>query len=252
MARRDDMVTALDRVFEPGLIADWCPNGLQVEGVEDVQHVITGVSASEALLKEAVRRGAQLVLVHHGIFWKDASPVLRGSLLKRVKVCLENGLNLVAYHLPMDRQPEIGNNAPALKELGAADLEPFAAVKGVKVGWKGRFREPMSFAELQRRVQGLYGNRITVFQHGPAEVRSIGIVSGAGQSDAVNAVSERLDAFITGEVSEYNMHIAREEGLHHFSVGHHASERMGPMCTAAWIARNFPVQAEFVDLPNPA
>jgi dinuclear metal center YbgI/SA1388 family protein len=252
VTQRDEILAALDRAFEPALVPDWCPNGLQVEGAEEVQHIVTGVTASEALLKEAVRRGAQMVLVHHGIFWDGASRVLRGSLLKRVRVCLEGRLNLVAYHLPMDRQQEIGNNAPALKEMGATELEPFAAVKGVKIGWKGRFREPIGFAELQRRIQALYGQRITVFQHGPAQVRTLGLVSGAGQGDVVHAAAEKLDAFITGEISEYSMHLAREEGLHHFSVGHHASERMGPMCTAAWLARQFPVQAEFVDLPNPA
>lgn len=252
MPERDAIVAALDQTLESALFQDYGPNGLQVEGAAEVTNIITGVTASEALLCEAVRRGAQMVVVHHGIFWGHQSPVLRGSLLKRVRVCLEANMNLVAYHLPMDRHVEIGNNAPALKELGATDLEPFAAVKGMKIGWKGRFKEPLSRDEFLRRVQALFGGKPTMFLHGPAEIRSVGFVSGAGQGELSTAVNERLDAFITGEISEYNLHIAKEEGIHHISVGHHASERMGPTCIAAWLSRNFPVQAAFVDIPNPA
>ena len=252
MVERDALVAALDSKLESALFQDYGPNGLQIEGSAEVTSIITGVTASEALLREAVRRGAQMVVVHHGLYWGHTSPVLRGGLLKRVRVCLESNLSLVAYHLPMDRHEELGNNAPALKELGATDLEPFAAVKGAKIGWMGRFKEPLGRDEFLRRVQSLYGSKPTMFLHGPAEVRTVGIVSGAGQGELMTAVNEHLDAFITGEISEHNLHTAKEEGIHHISVGHHASERMGPSCIAAWLARNFAVQAAFVDLPNPA
>lgn len=252
MAERDAIVAALDTVLESALIQDYGPNGLQVEGAADVRHVVTGVTASEALLREAVQRGAQMVVVHHGIFWGHQSPVLRGSLLKRVRLCIEHGLSLVAYHLPLDRHRELGNNAPTLKELGATELEPFAACKGTKVGWKGRFQPPIPREEFLRRVRTHFGGQPTQFLYGPEQIGTLGMVSGAGQGELNTAVQEKLDAFLTGEISEYNMHLAREEGIHHISVGHHASERMGPSCLAAWLSRQFDIQAEFLDLPNPA
>ncbi|HYC76655.1 MAG TPA: Nif3-like dinuclear metal center hexameric protein [Planctomycetota bacterium] len=248
---RDALVAHLNRLLEIELVSDYGPNGLQAEGRPTVRRVVTGVTASLAFLEEAVRRGADAVVVHHGVLWDGASTVLRGSLKKRFKLLLEHDLNLLAYHLPLDRHPEVGNNAPALRDLGVVDLAPFAPHRGRAVGWKGRLPEPEPVERFVARVSAYYQATPTAFLHGPARVSTVGLVSGAAQGDARQAALEGLDAFVTGEVSEYNPHLAREEGLHHLSVGHHASERVGPRRLAEHLRDVLGLDAEFVDAPNP-
>jgi dinuclear metal center YbgI/SA1388 family protein len=252
MVARDDLVRHLDALLEISLFEDACPNGLQVEGKTEVRKVVTGVTSSLALIEEAVRRKADAIVVHHGIFWSGGSPVLKGSMKKRVRALLEADLNLLAYHLPLDRHAEIGNNAPALRALGGVDLEPFAPHGGQPIGWRGRLATPASADEFLARVESYYGAKATAFMAGPPRIRTVGLVSGGAQKDATRAVAAGLDCFITGEISEPNLHIAQEEGLHHISIGHHASERVGARELATYLARTFGVTAEFVDLPNPA
>ncbi len=251
MPARDEIVRHLDLLLGAAEVADYCPNGVQVEGGADVGRIVTGVTACAELIRLAAARGAQMLVVHHGIFWNHQPPVLRGALLGRVRALLDAGITLLAYHLPLDRHPDVGNNAPALRELGATDLEPFASCKGTTIGWKGRFAEPIAPDELLRRVGAVYGPPAHAFLDGPARIATIGLVSGAAQGEAQTAVAAGLDAFVTGEVSEYNFHLAREEGIHHVSVGHHASERIGPRRLADHLRRTFAVAAEFVDVPNP-
>jgi dinuclear metal center YbgI/SA1388 family protein len=249
---RDELVRHLDTLLEISLFEDYCPNGLQVEGRSEIRRVVTGVTSSLALIEEAIRRKADAVVVHHGIFWSGASPVLRGSMKKRVRALLEADLNLIAYHLPLDRHAEVGNNAPALRALGGVDLEPFSSHGGQPIGWCARLASPASAREFLARVESFYAAKATAFLAGPATVRTVGIVSGASQKDATRAVAAGLDCFITGEISEPNLHIAQEEGLNHISIGHHASERVGARELAAYLAKTFGLEAEFVDVPNPA
>jgi dinuclear metal center YbgI/SA1388 family protein len=249
---RDELAARLDALLEIGLFEDHCPNGLQVEGRPEVRRIVTGVTSSLALVEEAVRRGADAIVVHHGIFWNGASPVMKGAMKKRVRALLDADLNLLAYHLPLDRHFEVGNNAPALRALGAVDLEPFAKWGGQAIGWKGRLATPQPAGAFLARVQAYYDVRATAFLAGPDTIRTVGVVSGAAQKDATRAVAAGLDCFVTGEISEPNLHIAREEGLTHISVGHHASERVGPRELAGWLARTLGLEAEFVDVPNPA
>ena len=249
---RDVFAARLDAYLESGLFTDYGPNGLQVEGRADIRRVVTGVTASLALLEAAVLRGADAVVVHHGIFWDGASPVLRGALKKRVSTLLSSGMSLFAYHLPLDAHPEVGNNAPALRDLGLVDLLPFAIHKGRAVGWRGRLPIAEPAAVFAARVGAYYGTTPTGFLFGPPLVSTVGLVSGAAQSDANKAVAAGLDCFMTGELSEYNLHLAKEEGMHHLSVGHHASERVGPRNLARYIAAEFGVEAVFVDCENPA
>ena len=251
MVHRDELIRQLDDLLEIEGVEDYGPNGLQVEGAPEVHKVITGVTASLAFIETAVEMQAQMVVVHHGIYWNGQPVVLRGHLKKRVQALLESGITLLGYHLPLDRHAEVGNNAPALRDMGLDDLEPFARHRGTFVGWKGRFTEPVSAGDLLERVQRYYGSEPVAFMEGPDQVSTVGLVSGAAQSDLASAVRAGLDAFITGEVSEYNPHIAREEGIHHISVGHHASERIGPRKLAAWLSGRFDTEVEFVDLHNP-
>jgi dinuclear metal center YbgI/SA1388 family protein len=252
MVSRDELVSHLDALLEAGLFEDYCPTGLQVEGRPEVRRVVTGVTSSLALIEEAARRGADAIVVHHGIFWNGASPVLRGSMKKRVRALLGADLNLLAYHLPLDRHAEVGNNAPALRALGGVGLEPFSMWGAQAVGWRATLESPVAAAAFLARVEAYYGVRATAFLAGPPTIRTVGIVSGAAQKDATRAVAAGLDCFITGEISEPNLHIAQEEGLNHISVGHHASERVGPRELAGHLRRTFGLEAEFVDFPNPA
>ncbi len=252
MLGRDELVAQLNQLFEVGLFTDYCPNGLQVEGRPTIRRVVTGVTSSLALIERAVEMNADALVVHHGILWDGASMVLRGAFRKRVSALLKADLNLLAYHLPLDRHSEIGNNAPALRDLGGTDLAPFALYKGQAVGWRATLAVPAAADAFLARVSAYYGTDALAFPFGPPEIRTVGMVSGAAQGDLNKAVAAGLDCFITGEVSEYNMHIAKEEGIHHISVGHHASERVGPRCLANWLSTRMGLDATFVDLPNPA
>lgn len=256
MVTNRSLETALDDLLDSSRFTDYGPNGLQVEGRPEINRVITAVTASLRAIEAAVAGGADALVVHHGIFWNHQSPVLRGHHLKRVRALLEAGVNLYAYHLPLDHHPEVGNNAPVLRGLGVEDLEPFAEAKGATIGWKGRLPEPRPAAEFLSALRSLYGLEETAplhaFLEGPDPVRSVGICSGGAQGALGTAIAEGLDAFVTGEISEYNLHLAREEGIHHVSVGHHVSERIGPRLLADWLEREQGLEARFLDFPNPA
>jgi dinuclear metal center YbgI/SA1388 family protein len=251
MHHRDEIRRHLDELLGIEGIADYGPNGLQVEGRAQVRRVVCGVTASLAFIEQAVARGADLLVVHHGILWNGQSPVLRGSLRRRVAALLAAEVTLLAYHLPLDRHPTVGNAAPALRDLGVVELEPFGSARGVSVGFQGRLAEPLPVAGFVARCERYYEVPARAFLHGPPEVRRVGLVTGAAQSEIHAAVASGLDAFLTGEVSEYNFHVAAEEGIHHISLGHHATERTGPRCLARHLRESCGLDAEFLDVPNP-
>ena len=248
---RNEFVTTLDEFLESPDVQDYGPNGLQVEGTDRIRRVVTGVTSSLALIERAIEMKADAIVVHHGIFWHHQSPVLKGAHRRRVARLLANEINLLGYHLPLDRHEQVGNNAPALRDLGLTDLEPFAQAKGSSVGWKGRFASPVPVAEFKERLQSYYASEPMAFLHGPDQIATVGLVSGGAQGELGTAIDQGLDAFLTGEVSEYNYHLAIEEGIHHFSLGHHATERVGPRCLANWIQAELGLEATFVDIPNP-
>ncbi len=248
---RGELVGYLDELLDASRGEDYCPNGLQVEGRETIRRVVTGVSACRELFAKARQRGADAVLVHHGIFWKGASPVLTGLQLRRVRELLEGELNLIAYHLPLDRHPELGNNALAARELRLEELEPFAFHAGEPTGFRGRFRKPVSIDELIRRCRKLYGQDPLVFDSGPDAVTGVAVVSGAAQRDFHRAIDAGLDAFVTGEVSEWVMNVARESGVHYLAAGHYATERLGVRALGEHVAERYGIEVEFIDVPNP-
>lgn len=251
MMDRDELVAALDALYDVGRFRDYGPNGLQVEGAAEVRRVVTGVTACQELIDAAIAADAQMIVVHHGIFW-DGQPVLmRGMMRSRVKALLDHDVSLLGYHLPMDHHPDIGNNAPALRELGLTDLQPFGEARGNDVGWWGRFDEPVPAEVFRERAAAWYETEPLAFMSGPEVVRTVGLVSGGAQSLVNEALGLRLDAFMTGEVSEFNFHVAREEGIHFLALGHHASERVGPRCLARHLQTSFDLDARFIDVPNP-
>jgi dinuclear metal center YbgI/SA1388 family protein len=252
MAARDEIVGFCDELLDAGSWEDYGPNGLQVPGDGQVSKVATGVSAHRELLELAVASRAQLLLVHHGLFW-DAHPrALSAQMAARLRVALEARLSVAAYHLPLDAHPEIGNNALLCGRLGFdLDPRPFAEVKGRTIGAVGRCPEGIAAAELTRRVTAACRREPLFFDSGPETIHSVGIVSGAGASEIQTAVERGLDAFLTGEPAEHAMADAREGGIHFIAAGHYATETFGIQRLGELVADRFDVEHQFIDVPNP-
>lgn len=245
MAHRDDIIKYLNDYLQIAEFKDYGPQGLQVEGREDVQNIVTGVSACVQLFDEAVKCAADMIIVHHGVLWDADKHVLKGGFKKRLKILLENDITLLAYHLPLDKHPELGNNALAAQALGLVNGEEFA-----DVGLVGDV-EPIGIDRLVAKVVSLYQSDPLVFKEGPDEIRRIAICSGGAQRHVMDAVEAGADVYITGEVAEYVMHQAREEGIHFIAAGHHATERLGIKALGEHVAQKFGVGAKFIDVPNP-
>jgi dinuclear metal center YbgI/SA1388 family protein len=252
MALTGEIVSFLDELLDPGTFDDYGPNGLQVPGRPEVQRIVTGVSASLELFERAVAADAGLVLVHHGIFWDRAPRALSPAAAARLRVLLTAEVNLVAYHLPLDAHPEVGNNALLADGLGATAHEPFGEHGGRAVGRAARFGEDgVEAGELFVRVGQVTGRAPLVFDAGPDRVRSLGIVSGGAAGDLETAIAAGLDGFLTGEPSEPAMTTAREAGVHFIAAGHYATETFGIRRLGELLAERFGVAHEFIDVPNP-
>ncbi|ELX8380996.1 type 2 GTP cyclohydrolase I [Providencia vermicola] len=227
---------------------DYAPNGLQVEGRSHVQKIVTGVTACQALLDKAVEMNADAVIVHHGYFWKNEPVVIKGMKRKRLKTLLENDINLYGYHLPLDAHPHLGNNTQLAHLMGVkidGHIDPLMPF--------GYFDQPITPAELNERLETRL-NRKTLHcgETGKQEIRQIAWCTGGGQGFILQAAEFGVDAFVTGEVSEQTIHIAREMGIHFYSAGHHATERYGIKALTQWLVDNHGLDAVFVDIDNPA
>ncbi|HHF4806259.1 TPA: Nif3-like dinuclear metal center hexameric protein [Haemophilus influenzae] len=233
-------------------INDYAPNGLQVEGKTEIKKIITGVTASQALIDYAISQNADAILVHHGYFWKSENPCIRGMKGKRIKALLVNDINLYGYHLPLDVHPELGNNAQLAKLLDIENLQPLE--KGaVSIPVWGEFKEPMTGKDFAEKIEKVLNRKpLICIENGPHLIRKIGICTGGGQGYIDLAAEQGCDAFITGEVSEQTIHSAREQGLHFFSAGHHATERYGIKALGEWLAKEYDFDVEFKDIDNPA
>jgi dinuclear metal center YbgI/SA1388 family protein len=247
-----NLLTYLEDLLAPAAFSDYGPNGLQVPGPDEVRTVVTGVSASAELFERAAAHGADLVLVHHGLFWNGAPLALTRSAKRRLQLLFEHDMALAAYHLPLDGHPEVGNNALLAAGLGCAEREPFALHKGMPIGVRGRFdRGGIAVDDLVARVHELTGRAPRAFHQGPHRVRTIGIVSGAGADYLGDAVAAGLDAFLTGEPAERVMTHAREERIHFIAAGHYATETFGVRRLGELLAERFGVAQLFLDVPNP-
>ncbi len=249
--KRSTLLNYLDqRLYAVGW-PDYGPNGLQVEGADIVERIALGVSACRDLFSQATAWQAQAVLVHHGIFWDAVPPVLTGVQHGRVKQLLDADLNLIAYHLPLDAHPEIGNNAVAAQRFGLVDIEPFGEHNGRAIGFYGRFPEPVTPQALADLCATAFDQDPLAFLDGPDSVQTLGIVSGAAQDDFHQAIAQGLDAFITGEVSEWVMNWAKESQTHYLAAGHYATERLGIHALGEELEREFDLEVRFFDVPNP-
>ncbi|MCW9716959.1 MULTISPECIES: Nif3-like dinuclear metal center hexameric protein [unclassified Avibacterium] len=233
-------------------ITDYAPNGLQIQGKDEVKKIITGVTASQALIDYAIEQNADAILVHHGYFWKSENPCIRGMKGKRIKALLQNDINLYAYHLPLDVHPELGNNAQLAALLGIEDLQPLEQGR-FSIPVYGTLKTPISGEELAQRIeQQLQRKPLFCLENAPHFIHTVGICTGGGQGYIDLAAQQGIDAFITGEVSEQTIHSAREQGINFFAAGHHCTERYGVKALGEWLAKNYDVDVAFKDIYNPA
>ncbi len=245
------LVAYLDEYLQAGRGRDFGPNGLQVEGHRRIARLVTGVSACLPLFERAAEWGADAVLVHHGLLWDNEPRTLTGVQYGRIAALVRHGLHLLAYHLPLDRHPEVGNNAVAAALLGLTDVEPFAPFDGLPLGMAGRFPAPISAGELLGRCAEVFEQAPLAFTYGPDPLSSLGIVSGGAQRELHAAIRQGLDAYLTGEASEWVMNVAREAGIHYLACGHYATERLGVRALGEHLADRFGIEVAFIDVPNP-
>src|ERR671932_2139456 len=252
MAALDAILDQLDSLLEPAAYDDYGPNGLQVPGREIVETIVTGVSANAELFARAREAEADLVLVHHGLFWAGPPRPLDLASRRRLQLLFDADMSLVAYHLPLDGHPAHGNNALLAEAIGCEAHEPFGAHKGATIGVAGRLPgDGIAPDELVARVRDATGREPLAFTDGPDRVRTVGIVSGAGADYLEEAIAAGLDAFVTGEPAERVMARAREAGVHFLAAGHYATETFGVRRLGDLLAERFGVRHVFIDVPNP-
>ncbi|WP_334060096.1 Nif3-like dinuclear metal center hexameric protein [Alteromonas sp. S005] len=249
---RLELQNYLDGMLRVSEISDYCPNGLQVEGTGNIEKIVTGVTASQALVNAAIEANADALIVHHGYFWKGESLAVTGMKKRRLSALLTNDLNLFAYHLPLDVHPEFGNNRQLASILDIQNISAVTGVKPVGVVMQGNFEEPIEGLALQAKLQQLLGRDVLI--EGPISkpISTLAWCTGGGQGFIEQAVELGVDAFITGEVSEQTVHTAREMGITFFAAGHHATERYGVKSLGEHIKQQFDVSVEFIDIDNPA
>ncbi len=233
---------------------DYCPNGLQVEGRDTIRHIITGVTASQALLDVAVQQNADAILVHHGWFWKNENPVLRGARRQRIATALQHELNIFGFHLPLDAHPELGNNAQLGKLLGfEPDRDAIGAPLVFGPGdlmWRGRCAA-VPLQQFGQRIGTALGRPALVLGDPDKRISTVAWCTGGAQNMMEAAIEAGVDAYVTGEVSEQNFHLANETDTAFIAAGHHATERYGIKALGEAVAAEFGISVEFVDIDNP-
>lgn len=240
----------LDKLFQKELFKDYCPNGLQVEGREEVRSVATAVTASLQVIKKAVEAKADMLIVHHGLFWQGDALSLVGTKKEKLKLLLGEEISLVAYHLPMDAHKELGNNWRAAQEMGWSDLEPFGNYNGQPIGVKGRFAL-QSVAAFQNSLENYYKHKAHTALGGKKEVGSAALISGGAYKSITDASKEGVDCFITGNFDEPAWHQAHEEKIHFFAMGHSATEEIGPKALALHLFDKLGLKTQFIEEGNP-
>lgn len=244
------LVEEADRYLGSAKIQDYCPNGLQVEGRPQVMRIVSGVTASQALLDAAVEAKADLVLVHHGYFWKGENPCVVGMKQRRLKTLLRHDISLLAYHLPLDVHAEVGNNVQLARQLELTVEGPLDPADSRVMGLIGSLPEPMHPRDFARRVQEVLGREPLLIE-GSEKIRRVGWCTGGGQGYIDRAIAAGVDLYISGEASEQTFHSARENDISFIAAGHHATERYGVQALGDYLARRFALEHVFIDCPNP-
>ena len=247
MGSRDEIVAWADEHLDLASYPDYGPMGLQVVGAAEVRKIVCGVSASRELFERAAEGRAQMVLVHHGLFWERDTRVVGPAMRERLRALFDADLSLVAYHLALDAHPEVGNNALLCEELGVEREGRFAD----GLGFGGRLPDPVPVSALAERAQERLGRLPLVFSYGPELVERVAVCSGGAARYLVQAAAEGYDCFVTGEADEPTKHAAKEAGVHFVAAGHYATETFGVRALSARLAERFDLAWDFVDLPNP-
>lgn len=247
---RLELTRYLNEFLQVSNYKDYAPNGLQVEGKAQINIIVTGVTACQALIDRAIELNADAILVHHGFFWKGESEVITGMKYRRIEALIKNDINLFGYHLPLDGHPMLGNNAELGRALGIVDAEP---IEGVAQGlvWQGRLDKPMSANDFSALLDGVLQREPLHFGGKDKAIHQVAWCSGGAQDYIDIAAEQGMDAFISGEVSERTYHSAQELGIHYFAAGHHATERFGIKALGEHLASEFELTHHFVDIANP-
>ncbi len=247
---RSELTQYLSEFLQISNYKDYAPNGLQVQGREEIKTIVTGVTACQALIERAVELNADALLVHHGFFWKGEPEVLTGMKYQRIQSLIKNDINLYGYHLPLDGHPMLGNNAELARALGIIDAQ---AVESSPQGlvWQGHLNTPMSLTDFKGKLANALGREALHLGDTDREIHHLAWCSGGAQDYIDLAVELGADAFISGEVSERTFHSAMEQNIHYFSAGHHATERFGIKALGEHLADKFGFTHHFVDIVNP-
>jgi len=249
---RTELIKYVDELLNISDFKDYGPNGLQVEGAEEVKKIVSGVTASQALIEAAIERGADTLLVHHGYFWNGEDPRITGMKYRRIKALLDHNINLLGYHLPLDAHAELGNNVQLGLRLGFTARGGFAGDNGPDIGLYGDMNKTMAGEELASHIETGLGRQPLYVPGHDRPVKTIAWCTGGAQSYIERAADLGVDAYLSGEISEYTVHIARELGIHFYAAGHHATERYGVMALGEHLSQKFRLQHEFVEIDNPA
>jgi len=249
---RSELLAYLNNILQPGKIKDYCPNGLQVEGKAEISKIITGVTASQALIDKAIESKADAILVHHGYFWKGENECITGIKQQRIKALLQNDINLIAYHLPLDNHETLGNNAQLAKVLGLTIDSTLDPDNPSVPGMLGRLPRAMTARAFCAWLgECLQREPLHLGPDPDQMIETIGWCTGGAQGYMQYAIDAGVDAYLTGEVSEPSHHLAMETGTHFFAAGHHATERYGAKALGEHLHEEFGLAVEFVDIPNP-
>lgn len=247
-----ELTAYLNDLLQVSIIKDFCPNGLQVQGNDEIKKIVTGVTASQALIDEAIAHQADALLVHHGYFWKNEPAPLTGMKYQRIKKLMDNNINLMAYHLPLDIHSELGNNAQLAKLLDIQVTGPLELGNALSVAIQGDLASPITGQAMAQRIDERLSRQCL---HIPASsnkpIKTVAWCTGGGQSYIELAASQGIDAFISGEVSEQTTHICHEMDIHFFAAGHHATERYGAKALGEHLAEKFALDVTFIDVNNP-
>lgn len=252
MALLKDIVQQTNELLDVEKYKDYCPNGLQVEGRKDVQTIISGVTASQALLDAAIEHSADLILVHHGFFWKGEKEVITGLKKNRIATLIRNDVSLLAYHLPLDGHISLGNNAQLALKLGLQVVDRFGPGK-LPLGLITEPGSPITKGELVQLFLAQLSRQPLILSGSGQDkaYQRIAICTGAAQSFFESAIDAGVDAFVTGEVSEQSYHLAMESGVDFISAGHHATERFGVMALGEYLSKEFHVTHKNLEINNP-
>lgn len=251
MVTLSELEVYLETLLEPARFTDYAPNGLQVEGRPEVARIVGGVTASLALIEAAVDAGADALLVHHGWFWKGEDARVRGIKQRRLRLLLQHGISLFAYHLPLDAHAEFGNNAQLARVLDIRSDGVLGAGARTDLVLHGRLTAPLAPASFAQHIAARLGRAPLHIDGGPDVICTVAWCTGAAQDYIDVAAAAGIDAYISGEISERTTHVAREAGIHYFAAGHHATERYGVQALGAHLRERCAVDFRFIDIDNP-